>query len=110
MVLPAWFGRTGLAHGCQPNIVRDGFLHESPDIGCFTGLKRCHVNRGLFDVSSQAPGDPLRHGEVILNMAPSRVTHDHPTGAAVLVAKFFLPDDQRSRHALVRSALESERG
>jgi len=101
MVLPAGFGRTGLAHGGQPNIVRDGVLHESPNIGCFTGLERRHVNRSLFDVTSQAPGDSLRHGEVKLNMATSRVTHNHTTTAVILAEKFFLRDDQRSCHTLI---------
>ena len=36
-----------------------------------------------------------------MNMAASRVTHDHSTGAAALPAKFFLSVDQRSRHALI---------
>ena len=54
MVLPAGLSGTGLAHGCQPNIVRDGFLHESLNIRCFTKLERHHVNRSLLDVSVQA--------------------------------------------------------
>jgi hypothetical protein len=91
----------GLPHRRQPDVISNALVHERVDIVGSTGVKGHHVDRCLFDVASKAASDSLRHREVVLNMATSRVTHDYPTVPVSIAPEFLLSDHESLGHTFV---------